>query len=89
MPDLFDTVGSATGLSRDDMQKIWKDVKANNGKLKGCVKHRFEGGEIKKLGDKYTCRNCDGTMDLTRIGSYVEGYIAAGCDPNDIWPGWK
>lgn len=89
MPDLFKTLGDATGLGRSDLQQIWDDVKVNNARLRACAKHRFEGGEIKKLGDKYTCQNCGGTMDISRIGSYVEGYVAAGCDPNDIWPGWK
>lgn len=89
MPDARDILAKATGLSRSEMDDIWKEVKANRAKLKSCKVHRFEGGEVKKLGAKYVCLNCGGTEDLTSIGDYIAGYVAAGGDAETVWPGWR
>lgn len=37
---------------------------------------------------KIVCFNCGGAMDLIKVSEYVRGYIAAGGNPNDVWPGW-
>lgn len=75
-------------MSRETLDDVWQEVKANRAKLNGCKRHHFDGGEIKKLGAKYICRHCGGTEGLSSIGDYIKGYEAAGGNADDIWPGW-
>lgn len=73
---------------RPEFEGILRDVRENIAKLRGCPRHRYPGGHVSKMGAKYVCLECGGSMDLIAIGSYVAGYAAAGADINDIWPGW-
>lgn len=69
-----------------DARALWDQVKANGAALNGCKRHRFMGGRIEKLGQKYTCAACGGQMGLVDIGNYIKGYEAAGGSADDIWP---
>lgn len=89
MTDARDILSKATGIAKADIDDIWVEVKANHARLKSCAKHQYEGGQIKKLGAKYACKNCGGTRGLEHIGDYIDGYVAAGGNSEDIWPGWK
>jgi hypothetical protein len=81
-------LSDATGLPVKEIDGIWAEVKENHRKLNGCAKHKFLGGKIEKMGAKYTCLNCGGTQGLSDIGAYIKGYVAAGGDAQDVWPGW-
>jgi hypothetical protein len=85
MTDGVDQLSNMSGLSRDGIKNIWKEVQANHAKLASCPRHRFEGGSV-KIGQKVTCLNCGGMTGLVHVGDYIDGYRAAGGDVNDIWP---
>lgn len=72
-----------------DTKRLWEEVKENSHRLEGCKRHRFEGGALEKLGQRYRCLDCKGQMGLTDIGSYISGYEAGGGDCNDVWPGYR
>lgn len=83
--DGAETLSALSGLSRDEMLRIWVEVKANNRKLDACVKHRFSGGTV-KIGEKVTCLECGGNMMLVSVRDYIAGYQACGGNADDIWP---
>jgi hypothetical protein len=74
-----------------DVQAIFKEVRANRDKLKACRLHRFEPTEEERrtLGVKLTCVNCGGTLSRIEAAAYVEGYEAAGKDPNEVWENYR
>lgn len=74
-------------LSRSELLKRLGEVKANQRRLNECKRHHFTYSTV-QLGQPIQCDNCKGTMQLTDAGQYVKGYMAAGGDPNDVWPGW-
>jgi hypothetical protein len=76
-------------FSKADVLSLWEQVKANNRALEACERHLFAGGPVVKLGDKYPCLACGGSMRLTDIGPYIQGYEAAGGSADDIWPGYR
>lgn len=65
---------------------LWDQVKENYRKICECPRHRFAYVGAVKLGQKFQCQACGGTMGLIGIGDYIAGYKAAGGDVNDIWP---
>lgn len=71
----------------DESKRLWEEVKANSAKLNACRRHRFEY-EAVKIGQRIECAHCGGKLQLTDAGMYVRGYIAAGGNPEDVWPGW-
>ena len=81
-------LSQVSGVPRDDIMSIWEQVKANSTKLRACPRHRFLGGEI-RLGQKVVCLFCGGEMGLVSVGDYIRGYVAAGGDENDVWPGFS
>lgn len=85
-------------MNTDDMRAYIKregpalleEIKANRARLDGCAKHRFDlGPPPYKFGMKLTCANCGGVLDAVQAFRYVEGYTAAGGDPNDVIPGYR
>lgn len=64
---------------------IWLEVKENLKRLDECPRHLFTATEA-KLGQKLTCERCRGTMDLTGVGNYIRGFVAAGREAEEIWP---
>jgi len=89
MTDGAELLSRISGTSRGDVLTIWDKVKENHRKLNACVKHRFPGGRIAKIGDKVTCLECGGQMGLVNICEYIAGYVAHGGSADDIWPGFN
>lgn len=76
-------------FSKEELHKIWEEVKENLRRLRPCPRHHFKAqrDEI-KLGKKEVCVNCKGEMSLTDIGVYIRGYEAHGGSADDIWPNY-
>lgn len=72
-----------------DSANMLATIRARHAREAACPKHRFEGLQSVRFGEKFTCLNCGVQMRLTDIGQYIRGYQAAGGDKDDIWPGWK
>jgi hypothetical protein len=70
-----------------DTKALLAEVQENARRLRGCALHRFAAVD-RKLGQKFECLECGGTIDGVRLLFYIDGYKAAGGDPNDIWTGW-
>ncbi len=88
MADAVQFLSDISGVPRKEVSAIWVEVQENQRKLNSCKKHRFEGGAA-KMGQKFGCLECGGTLGLTDIGYYVKGYVAHGGNVNDIWPGFE
>ena len=82
-------------MSKDPIANAihWAEAKANQAKLQTCQRHRFifpadvtDGKYL--FGRRLTCEQCGGMMPAIEVFRYIEGYKAAGCDPNDIMPGF-
>ena len=67
---------------------ILTKVRENRAKLDGCKKHHWTYEKL-TLGQPLVCDNCGGTTQITDAGWYVQGYVAAGGNADDVWPGWK
>lgn len=90
--DGADLLSELSGLSRESILKRWEKAKANKRRLDACARHRFfsrSPSEGSPFGKSFVCLNCGGAMNFLSIGEYIEGYQAAGGNPNDIWPGWE
>lgn len=74
-----------------DTKKLLAEIRENNRRWRECPRHRYEAWNPDKhqLGQKHTCLQCGSSKSLTDIGCYIEGYQAAGGDPNDIMPNWR
>ena len=90
MPNNLDTLSNVTGLPKEQVSSIWDQVQANLKQLRSCKRHTFliPKGRI-GLNDDLHCGKCGGTMRHVSVRTYVDGYIAAGGDPEDVWPGWE
>lgn len=73
MADSVDTLSTATGLSRATMLEIWAGVKANSAKLDACQRHEFVCEAPGKLGAKWRCSACGGTVSGTDAHWYNLG----------------
>ena len=73
-----------------DYKKMLADIRENHRRWRECPRHLYRAWDANKhsLGQKHTCLNCGSSKSLTDIGCYIEGYKAAGGDPNDIMPGY-
>lgn len=77
-------------MNREEAGALLAEVKANQNRLDGCARHLFEIGEPPyQFGMKLTCQRCGGVIDAVKAFVYVQGYEAAGGDPNDVIPGFK
>jgi hypothetical protein len=68
-------------------RKLWEEVKENHRRQEACPKHHFTYDKV-QIGKPIECDNCGGTMQFTDAGMYVKGYMAAGGNADDVWPGW-
>jgi hypothetical protein len=80
-------------VSPERLGEIYREVQANRAALDACPRHLFPNtltpAEIKvAFGGKVTCEHCNVKMGLIEIAQYVRGFIAAGGDPNVVWPGY-
>ena len=67
-------LSAVTGIQREELQRIWDEVKQNSDKLRNCGDHSFVmTGEVKTIGQKYRCVNCDGTIDSIARSWYEDG----------------
>lgn len=55
--------------------------------LDRCPRHLFPAADA-GTAHKATCLACGGTLDLTAIRFYIRGYMAAGGNSEEIWPGF-
>lgn len=90
MTSVNEALSRISGLSRERVDGIWADVKANHARLLSCKTHRFPDAVANppKFGGKVKCERCEGVMSLTDASHYFDGFAAAGGDPNDVWPGF-
>lgn len=84
----LDQIANIVGIDRSDVQKIWRKARENNKRIESCSRHVFPADSV-RLGVKYRCLNCRGEMDAVSVKYYIEGYMAAGGNPDVIWPGWE
>jgi hypothetical protein len=73
-----------------DSKALFAEVKANAAKLTACKQHHVDLGEPPyKFGMTCICTNCGGTMKAVDLFRYVQGFEAAGGNPNDVVPGYN
>lgn len=72
-------------ISKTNVSRMFAKVKENRERLEACTGHRFPGGRP-KLGERQTCQVCQGTMSLSSIHDYMQGWKHAGRDVNEVWP---
>ena len=77
-------------MNQEETGALYAAIKANQKRLDNCKRHRFDLGDPPyHFGMKVTCQNCGGEMDAIKAFVYVQGYEAAGGDPNDVIPNFR
>lgn len=72
-----------------EMRRLMEEVRENVRRWQACPKHRFAtGAEGVRLGDRVRCEACGVDVSLLDAATYVRGYMAAGGDPEEVFPGW-
>ena len=71
----IDDLVRATGLSREKLTEVWKQVKENHKLLDGCPgPHAFERtDEAAYKWNSYKCRKCGGRVGYTEQLWYMQG----------------
>lgn len=70
-----DILQKITGLSKEEQQKIFEEVRNNSEKLKNCSRHNFvEITSFNDLNHKYMCTNCGGKVDYSGYRFYEQGF---------------
>jgi len=73
MMDGIETLSKVSGLGKNEVGKIWEEVKANQKCLRECEgPHDFEK-EGEGLRAEYRCRKCKGKVRVHEYGWYMEG----------------
>jgi hypothetical protein len=87
--DITKALARLSGLSSEQVAVIWAHVRENRCKEQSCIGHRFDAptGAI-RIGAKFTCTVCGCELSLPDIAQYRYGYMAAGGDGDDVWPGF-
>lgn len=80
-----------TELTKEEMRRIWNEVKENSKKWRYCPKHFFPKGSwsmdlVGTINTKVKCENCGATGDVTNAADYARGYVAAGGKIQDVFP---
>lgn len=89
MSEAVKLLSKVTGVGVGELKTLWQDAKDNVDRLHGCARHRFDVPfNAVQPGKRFTCLECGGVMNLSDIGTYIRGYVAAGGAADDIWPGW-
>ncbi len=71
--------------------KSWRSkVLLNNIRLNSCKKHLFKTPHVLTvdISTSLECVLCGGKLLLANIHEYMNGLIASGGDPNEVWPGY-
>lgn len=76
-------------MIKEKAQELFRQVKENLNRLRNCPRHRFAADQLVQIGTKVTCLECQGSISLTDVGLYIQGYKAAGGSADDIWPGYE
>lgn len=76
-------------ILRSELAETVADIHRNLSHLWTCDRHLFESRAAIITGRRYPCMRCCGQMSLADIWTYIDGYKAAGGNPNDIWPSLK
>lgn len=71
--DVRDVLGPISGLSREAMDEIIVEVKANQAKLASCRRHFFEPMGKRAFADRYRCSRCKGEVDSSARHWYELG----------------
>lgn len=73
-------------MDKAEAQALFAEVRENQAKLKNCAGHRIDPAQY-KFGQRTPCLNCGGTLRGEQLAWYIDGWTAAGRDPNEVWPG--
>lgn len=61
-------------ITKEQSQQIWENVLANQRSLDGCGRHVFvDETPDRKIGKKWRCSSCGGTVDSTAKHYYEMG----------------
>jgi hypothetical protein len=72
-----------------DGKSLLAEIRENHRKLDSCDGHNFNIPENPKLNQRLECSKCGGTLRFEAIGYYIRGYVHAGGNADDVWPGWN
>lgn len=65
-------------------------ARENQAMLDNCKKHRFPTIPAPlQLGARIDCSKCGASMCVLQAFAYAKGYVAAGGNGADIFPGWR
>lgn len=74
MPTLTETLSQISGISKEEMGRLFQQVKENHKRLAGCAHHNFADiTPDKPLNKKYRCQNCQGEIDSTQYLWFTRG----------------
>lgn len=76
--DSVDRLAGFTGQSREALLGIWEEVKANTARLNACPRHDFVAEQPGRLGSKWRCSACSGTVDGSAAHWYRQGLTHGG-----------
>lgn len=72
MTNSMDKLSEMSGISKDTLDEIWKEVKANNETLNKCEgPHTFKSHKVVKF--KWVCSKCGGHTSATQKVWYEKG----------------
>lgn len=67
---------------------ILAELQDNQNRLDECKRHYWPSMEY-TIGAVCVCANCGGCMKVVEAAEYLNGYRAAGGNPNDVLPGYN
>jgi hypothetical protein len=81
---------SGDGSDKVLYPQIYRRAHDNREKLNACDRHLFDTPFPIPVpfGTKLSCSRCGGRMAADAVFEYINGYKAAGGDPNDVIPGY-
>lgn len=77
-------------VPKPEFREIFASVEANSRLLDSCAKHNF--GDVAlpfTVGQRFTCKACGGQMKAVDAFRYIQGFEAAGGNPNEVLNGYK
>jgi len=77
-------------MTPQDLRSNLVKIKENQDRLFSCKRHNF--GDCPTpyhFGQTFVCLNCQGSMKAVDAFRYIQGYEAAGRNPNDILSGYR
>ncbi len=77
-------------MDKEQTKQLLQQIRDNQKRLDECSKHKFAAFDVPmQLKQKLTCLRCGGKLDAIRAKYYVDGYEAAGGNPNEIIEGYR